>query len=115
MRAVVLDYLAALTALTQQTVVCNTFHSAKARLARSLLMMRDGTGADLLGITQELLAGVLGLSRTTVTEAARALQSAGAISYRRGVVQIVNSDRLADASCECYETVRSLVKEPAKA
>jgi CRP-like cAMP-binding protein len=114
-RAVVLDYLAALTALTQQTVVCNTFHPAKARLARSLLMMRDGTGADLLGITQELLAGVLGLSRTTVTEAARALQSAGAISYRRGLVQVVSSDRLADAACECYETVRSLVKVPAKA
>jgi len=57
----------------------------------------------------------LGLSRTTVTEAARALQSAEAISYRRGLIQIVNSDRLADASCECYETVRNLFKAPAKA
>ena len=114
-RAVVLDYLDALTALTQQTVICNTFHSAKARLARSLLLMREGTGADLLGLTQEFLAGVLGLSRTTVTDAARALQSAGAISYRRGRIRIVDSDRLADVSCECYETVRNLVEASARA
>ena len=60
-RAVVLDYLAALTALVQQTVICNTFHSAKSRLARSLLTMRASTGENLLSITQELLAGTLAL------------------------------------------------------
>ena len=113
-RAVVLDYLAALTALVQQTVICNTFHSAKSRLARSLLTMRASTGENLLCITQELLAGTLGLSRTSVTEAARALQSAEAISYRRGLIQIVNSGRLADASCECYETVRNSSKRRRK-
>lgn len=114
-RAVFLDYLQTLTALIQQTVICNTLHSAKARLARSLLMMRDGAGANLLNITQEFLASILGLNRTTVTEAARALQSAGAISYRRGLIEIVNSDRLADTSCECYETVRGLFKKPERA
>jgi hypothetical protein len=50
--------------------------------------------------------GDIGVRRTTVTLAARLLQSAGLIRYRRGLIQIVDRRALEETSCECYAVVR---------
>jgi hypothetical protein len=101
-----MSYLEALFAQIQQSVLCNALHAVEARLCRWLLMMHDRADRNRLPLTQEFLAGILGASRTTVTSAARALQEAGAIRYRRGTVDIVDRKRLEGASCECYAVVR---------
>jgi len=49
---------------------------------------------------------MLGVRRTTVTIAARLLQSAGLIRYRRGLIQILDRRALEDIACECYAAVR---------
>jgi hypothetical protein len=41
-----------------------------------------------------------------VTIAARRLQSADLIRYRRGLIQIVDRPKLEELSCECYSIVR---------
>jgi CRP-like cAMP-binding protein len=89
------------------SVACNGAHNLKQRLARWLLMMRDRGDDDALQITQNLLAEMLGVQRPTITNAARALERAGLIARRRRQVSILDREGLAEASCECYQLVRS--------
>jgi DNA-binding transcriptional regulator YhcF (GntR family) len=75
-------------------------------MCRWLLMMDDRAEGEALPYTHEFLSGMLGTNRKSVTIAAQSLQNAGAISYRRGRIQIVDRAKLELASCECYEIVR---------
>ena len=97
-------YLQALQA--QQIAACNGLHDIDERLARWLLMTQDRVRLEILPLTQELMAGMLGTRRSSVTVAAGILQEAGIIDYRRGQVHILNRAKLEDASCECYPAVR---------
>ena len=95
------DYL---LAQVQQSVACNTFHSIQQRAARWLLTAQDRAG-DRIELTQEALAGLLGVQRTTVNAVAGALQEEGLITVRRGRVLVLDRDGLRRASCECYDAV----------
>ena len=76
-------------------------------MSRWLLQTRDRCDSDTIPLTQEFLAEMLGVQRTSVTAIARELQEQGLISYRRGRIEILNRAALEKKSCECYATVRS--------
>ena len=88
------------------SVACNGAHSLKQRLARWLLMMHDRGDDDVLPITQDLLAEMLGVQRPTISNAARELERAGLIARGRRQVTILNRQGLTEASCECYQLAR---------
>ena len=90
-----------------QTVACNALHALEERMSRWLLMAHDRVGKDEFVLTQEFMAEMLGVRRQTVSVVAGTLQSAGFISYRRGVLRIVDREGLESASCDCYETIRA--------
>jgi hypothetical protein len=104
-RVAVDSYHQRLLALTCQSALCHTLHTAEQRLARWLLSMRDRSDNDELLITQDHLANMLGVHRPTVTIAARILQAGGMIHYRYGRVGIVNRAALEEVTCECYHIV----------
>lgn len=104
-------YADALLAQIMQSVACNAAHPLEARLCRWLLTTHDRAGGDELPLTQEYLAEMLGVQRTTVNGAARALQSQGLISYRRGSVQIRRRDLLEEKACVCYQSVEAHFRE----
>ncbi|MDB5443778.1 MAG: hypothetical protein JWP73_2154 [Phenylobacterium sp.] len=89
-----------------QSVACNALHSVEARFCRWLLTCHDRISTDTIALTQEFLADMLGVQRTTVTAVARALQEKGAIRYRRGVVDIIDRPVLEALTCECYGVIR---------
>ena len=89
-----------------QSVACNALHSVEARFCRWLLTCHDRISSDTVALTQEFLADMLGVQRTTVTAVARALQDKGVISYRRGVVDIIDRPALEALTCECYGAIR---------
>ncbi|HEX8155379.1 MAG TPA: Crp/Fnr family transcriptional regulator [Thermoanaerobaculia bacterium] len=89
-----------------QSTACNRLHPAEERCARWLLQSRERVGKDDFPLTHEFLGQMLGVRRATVTIIAGALQQAGLIEYRRGVVRILDVERLEEASCECYQKVR---------
>ena len=89
-----------------QSVACNALHSVEARFCRWLLTCHDRISTDTVALTQEFLADMLGVQRTTVTAVARTLQEKGVIRYRRGVVDIVDRQGLQTLSCECYDVIR---------
>jgi CRP-like cAMP-binding protein len=91
----------------QQSAACFATHQVVARLSRWLLRARDLSGSDTLLFTQEYLAQMLGVRRTSVTVVAHTLQAAGLIKYARGKIQILDTDGLQDSACECYATVKS--------
>ncbi len=96
----------ALLGHTTQSAACNALHSVEARFCRWLLTCHDRISTDTVALTQEFLADMLGVQRTTVTAVARAMQDKGLIRYRRGIVDIVDREGLQSAACECYEVVR---------
>jgi CRP-like cAMP-binding protein len=89
-----------------QSVACNALHSVEARFCRWILCCHDRIDSSRVALTQEFLADMLGVQRTTVTAVARALQASGLIQYRRGVVDILDRHGLEAISCECYGAVR---------
>jgi CRP-like cAMP-binding protein len=91
-----------------QSVACNALHSVEARFSRWLLSCRDRVDTDTVSLTQEFLADMLGVQRTTVTAVARVLQANGLIRYRRGVVDILDRPGLEGCACECYDAVRRI-------
>jgi Mn-dependent DtxR family transcriptional regulator len=68
-------------------------------------MCHDRVGASEINLTQEFLAQMLGVRRTSVNAAASALQKLGLIRYRRGLIQILNRPAIEAKSCECYAVV----------
>ena len=98
-------YADALLAQVMQSVVCNAFHPMRQRLARWLLTTQDRIASDELPLTQEYLAQMLGVHRSTVIRGARLLQNDGVIRSARGLLTVVNRAKLEKASCECYGAV----------
>jgi CRP-like cAMP-binding protein len=100
-------YVQAFLEQVMVSVACNGAHSLKQRLARWLLMMRDRNDGDALLITQGLLAEMLGVQRPTITNAVREFQRVGLIAQARQQITILDRQGLTEASCECYQLVRS--------
>jgi CRP-like cAMP-binding protein len=98
-------YADVLLAQVLQSVVCTAFHPMRQRLARWLLMTQDRIGSKELPLTQEYLAQMLGVHRSTVIRVARLLQNDGVIRRARGRLTVVNRVKLEKASCECYGAV----------
>ena len=111
LRDLMLRYNEVMLAQTQQAAACNILHDVAARLCRWLLHTHDRMDGDIVPLTQEFLAEMLGVRRTTVTIVARVLQSAGMIRYRRGHIHVLNRSALEDGACECYGVVRQLMDE----
>jgi CRP-like cAMP-binding protein len=91
-----------------QLAACNRLHDMEQRLARWLLMCQDKINSEMLPLTHEFLAQMLGAGRPTVTIAAGVLERAGLIENSRGRVKIVNRKRLEEAACECYGVIQNL-------
>jgi CRP-like cAMP-binding protein len=105
-RKVLLQYDQFFLSQVQQNVACNAVHDVQARTCKWLLRMYELAGADLV-ITQEYLAQMMGVRRTTVTLVATRLQKAGMISYHHGHLKIKKLDQIRQCACECDEDVRS--------
>lgn len=109
-RALQTAILRASHALMQQTaqcVLCNRLHSVEQRLARWLLMSQDRMHTNMLQLTHEFIANMLGVRRAGVTIAAGVLREAGLIEYTRGLVTITDRAGLEQFSCECYSVIRA--------
>jgi len=106
-----LRYLQALMTQISQTAACNQMHSVEQRLCRWLLLCLDRVESDELTMTQEVLAGMLGDRRESVTLAAGNLQSLGLIQYARGRVAVLDRAGLEAMACECYKIVRTEIAQ----
>lgn len=89
-----------------QVAACNRLHELEHRLARWLLMCQDRVDSEVLTLTHEFLAQMLGSGRPSVTLAAGILERAGLIENMRGTIRIINRKNLEQAACECYGVIQ---------
>jgi CRP-like cAMP-binding protein len=108
LQPLLLDYTQGVLIQICQLAACNQLHSLEQKLVRWLLMMQDRVKSDTLLMTQDLLASMIGARRAGVTVAARTLQETGVISYRRGIITIMDRARLEQAACECYRVIKQV-------
>src|SRR6185295_10093772 len=107
LRDLLLRYMHIFHVQVAQTAACNAHHELGQRLARWLLAAHDRSGVAQLSLTQDLIAVMLGVRRSTVSVAASTLQKAGVIRYQHGHITIIERVGLENAACECYEAVAS--------
>jgi CRP-like cAMP-binding protein len=101
-----LGYAQALLTQVAQTAACNRHHSVDQQVCRQILQSLDRAEGQTLQMTQELLAGKLGVRRESVTVVALALQREGLIRYARGQVEVLDRAGLEHRSCECYGVIK---------
>jgi CRP-like cAMP-binding protein len=89
-----------------QLAACNRLHEVQQRLARWLLMCQDRFDCQMLPLTHEFLAQMLGTGRPSVSLAAGSLENAGVIQNLRGSVKILNRKSLEEVACECYGVIQ---------
>ncbi len=101
-----LRYTQAMITQVSQTAVCNRHHSMEQQMCRWLLLALDRLPSQEVVVTQELIAGMLGVRREGITETAGNLQRAGLISYHRGHITVLDRAGLEAHACECYQVVK---------
>ena len=104
-RNMCVQYNEVLLSQARVTAACNALHVVEARFCRWLLQSADRAESNTVVLTQEFLAEMLGVRRTSVTEVASKIQAAGAINYSRGQITILKRSALEKMSCECYQTL----------
>lgn len=97
-------YSSAFLAQVAQSVACNGLHTAYQRCCRWLLMSHDRVQSDVMPLTHEFLAIMLGVRRAGVTEVLKSLKDADLLHSTRGNITILNRKGLEGAACECYRT-----------
>src|SRR5260221_8735488 len=103
-RNLCIRYNEVLLSQARVTAACNALHSIEARFCRWLLQSADRAGSETVGLTQEFLAEMLGVRRTSVTEVASKVQGAGVITYSRGVIKILDRQARLRTSFGCFKT-----------
>ena len=106
LQVLLLRYTQALITQMSQTAVCNRHHTVDQQLCRWLLLSLDRLSSNVLAMTQELIANMLGVRREGVTDAAGRLQKLGVIQYARGQITVLDRPKLEQLSCECYAVVK---------
>jgi len=94
-------------AQAHQSVACNALHGVEQRLCRWLLASQDRTDRDVVELTQQYLATMVGVQRTTITQALRDLTAAGLVRQGRRYIEIVDRKGMESRACECYAAVRA--------
>jgi CRP-like cAMP-binding protein len=106
LQQLLLRYVFALVTQASQLGVCSYYHSVDRRFCRFLSLVFDRVPGDDVVITQERIAGLLGVTRGSISNAAVRLHNAGVIEYRRGHVQLISRTKLDARACACAAIIR---------
>lgn len=104
-RNAMVRYADCLLAQVVQSVACNAAHPIEQRCARWLLTLHDRLGSDVLPVTQELLADMLGVRRTYLSGILNRLHERGLVEIARARITVRDRRALEAASCECHRRV----------
>lgn len=107
LQQLLLEYARTFLAVISQSVACSQHHSIEQRLSRLLLSLRDYTQAREIPLDQASIAALLGVRRAGVSVAASRLQEQGVLTYRRGVIRVVDGRSLEKKTCECRQFIKA--------
>ena len=99
-------YADTLLAQVFQAVACNATHTIEQRTAKWLLAALDRTGDLVVPLTQEQLAGMLGVGRSYVARVLAGMKEQGTLETSRGRMRVHMKAELEKMACNCNELVR---------
>jgi CRP-like cAMP-binding protein len=106
LRLMLLRYNKAFVTQISQSVACNGLHSVQQRCCRWLLITLDRMESNVVPLTHEFLAVMLGVRRSSITEVLNPIHKTGLVSNSRGMITVLDRDGLEKLSCECYRKVK---------
>ena len=91
-----------------QSTACNAIHSIEQRTAKWIISAMERTdGEDVVPLTHEQLATLLGVGRSYTSRVIQTFRMEGTLETRRGSILVRNTDTLRNRSCRCNEAVKA--------
>lgn len=106
LRQILLRYVHLVLLQSAQSGACNAQHSAKQRLARWLLVARDGLDSGRIAVPQQALAQLIGVRRATIADCLNDLEARRAIRTARRLIEITDAELLESLSCDCHRIIK---------
>ena len=97
-----LRYTQTLAVQAALTAASNAHYALPERLARWLLMCHDRVDGDQIELTHHFISMMLAVRRSGVTITLHTLEGTGAIRSTRGLVHVINRERLEEIAGDSY-------------
>jgi hypothetical protein len=95
-----------------QSTACNAIHSIEQRTAKWIVSAMERTeGKDIVPLTHEQLATLLGVGRSYTSRVIQTFKAEGVLETRRGSILVRNPDALRMRACLCNEAVKNHFEE----
>ena len=112
LRNVFARYADCLLAQIFQATACNAIHSIEQRTAKWIISAMERTnGQDVVPLTHEQLATLLGVGRSYTSRVIQTFKAEGVLETRRGSILVRNRDALRIRACLCNESVKNHFEE----
>lgn len=112
LRNVFARYADCMLAQIFQSTACNAIHSIEQRTAKWIISAMERTDGDnVVPLTHEELATLLGVGRSYTSRVIQTFKSEGILETRRGSILVRNRDALQKRACLCNESVKSHFEE----
>ena len=112
LRNVFARYADCMLAQIFQSTACNAVHSIEQRTAKWILSAMERTGGkDVVPLTHEQLATLLGVGRSYTSRVIQTFKAEGVLETRRGSIVVRNPGALRVRSCLCNEAVKDHFEE----
>ncbi|MDX2258189.1 MAG: Crp/Fnr family transcriptional regulator [Hyphomicrobiaceae bacterium] len=100
-------YADCLMAQVFQSSACNAIHTIEQRTAKWILATMDRTGADVIPLTHEELASLMGVGRSYTSRVIQKFKADGILTTQRGAITVTDKDALVAHACLCHDSVKS--------
>ncbi|MGB8609455.1 Crp/Fnr family transcriptional regulator [Bradyrhizobium sp.] len=112
LRNVFARYADCMLAQIFQSTACNAIHSIEQRTAKWIISAMERTdGDDVVPLTHEQLATLLGVGRSYISRVIQTFKADGVLKTRRGSILVLNRDALQMRACLCNESVKNHFEE----
>jgi DNA-binding transcriptional regulator YhcF (GntR family) len=112
LRNVFARYADCLLAQIFQSTACNAIHSIEQRTAKWIISAMERTdGKDVVPLTHEQLATLLGVGRSYTSRVIQTFKAEGVLETRRGSILVLDREALRMRACLCNESVKNHFEE----
>jgi DNA-binding transcriptional regulator YhcF (GntR family) len=112
LRNVFARYADCMLAQIFQSTACNAVHSIEQRTAKWIIAAMERTeGEDVVPLTHEQLATMLGVGRSYTSRVIQTFKAEGVLETRRGSILVRDREALRVRACLCNESVKNHFEE----
>ena len=111
LRNVFARYADCMLAQMFQSTACNAVHSIEQRTAKWIVSAMERTDGEVVPLTHEQLATLLGVGRSYASRVIQTFKAEGVLETRRGSILVRNPEALKLRSCQCNESVKNHFEE----